>query len=176
MTKYYILSLNNNTYAEFNDGVKINSSFDSIFDDNDKISKINFPSYGNGLIIGEENDGVMKDIITLEEIEYIPRDEEKVNKENYLEIKNAQISYYDKKEIPESFVSIILSRYNAKNVLRYMECMYGIRDRNMELYGKKLNLDEEIVDMNEVNSPKKYINDFKRKIKVRNYSLKLKEM
>lgn len=164
MEKYYILSLNNNIYAECIDGKKINSSFDNIMDE--ERNDVVLPNHGSGLIIGVERDGVMRDFFTDMIIDYIPRDERLVLEDNYLEIHSANISYYEKKEIPsKSILVAILREYKGINLSRYMMYMNSIKERNMSLYGKVLDSDRLICNIDEVNSAEEFVEVFKKRIK-----------
>ena len=95
MEKYYILSLNNNIYAECIDGKKINSSFNNIMDE--ERDDLVLPNHGTGFIIGVEQDGIMRDFFTDMVIDYIPRDERLVGEDNYLEVHAASVIMIRKK-------------------------------------------------------------------------------
>ena len=71
MDSYYILSLNNNIYAVSRNGVKLDYSLSTVFDDNDTDSNFYINSYGGCMIIGKEIEGKMYDFFTDEEIRYI---------------------------------------------------------------------------------------------------------
>ena len=171
MEKYYILSLNNNIFAECIDGKKINSSFNNIMEE--EREDLVLPNHGSGLIIGVEHDGVMRDFFTDMVIDYLPRDERLVLEDNYLEIHSANISYYEKKEIPsKSILVAILREYKGLNLSRYVMFMNAIRERNMSLYGKVLDSDKLICSIDEVNSADEFVEVFKKRIKntkVKNY-------
>lgn len=164
MEKYYILSLNNNIYAECIDGKKINSSFNNIMDEerNDLV----LPNHGTGFIIGVEQDGIMRDFFTDMVIDYIPRDERLVGEDNYLEVHAASVSYYDKKEIPsKSLLVAILRGYKGINLSRYIMFMNNIKERNISLYGKVLLQDELVCQEDDINSASEFIEVFKKRIK-----------
>ncbi len=152
MDSYYILSLNNNIYAVSRNGVKLDYSLSTVFDDNDTDSNFYINSYGGCMIIGKEIEGKMYDFFTDEEIRYI-----KVGSDKDV----PYLSYYEKRKIPKSLVVLMLERYRKINILRYINAINEIKKRNMELYGLRINDDDKICLLDEFSNPDKYISEFK---------------
>ena len=118
MDSYYILSLNNNIYAVSRNGVKLDYSLSTVFDDNDTDSNFYINSYGGCMIIGKEIEGKMYDFFTDEEIRYI-----KVGSDKDV----PYLSYYEKRKIPKSLVVLMLERYRKINILScYAHCHSGM--------------------------------------------------
>lgn len=166
MEKYYILSLNNNIYSEVENGKRINSSFD-IFTKEDENSSIKMPGMGQGIILGEERDGVMYSLMPDDGIviNYVPRNEEIVDENNYQEVAYPGLSYYEKKFIPTSLAVLILSRYTKKNYLKYVNCILDLYNRNVLKYGNIVPDDEKICDIDKFKDSCEYMSEFKKRTK-----------
>lgn len=136
MNKYYILKLNNNIHAKWDDG-----HFDTIFDNNE----YSLTNGGDGAIIAEYIDHKMIDIITGLEIE-----------ENNINI-NSSISYYDKSEIPLTMVIHLLSKYKRANIINYKNCIIDIINYNAINHNDYSELSDDI----SIN----YIDNFKKRVK-----------
>ena len=118
MEKYYILSLNNNVYSEVENGKRINSSFD-IFTKEDENSSIKMPGMGQGIILGEERDGVMYSLMPDDGIviNYVPRNEEMVDENNYQEVENIIKEYKEKgKSSLEEYKKLVEEEEIMKNI------------------------------------------------------------